>query len=170
MKWIGAGLVLMAGYLLSQYLIDPVIIQIRLLEEGELLFRILESEIRNAKIPLPELFFEISQKTVSVWHEFFLELSRELNRETDLDFVNSFERLLNFYTSGILEPEEQQIFLNVGRNLLSDDLIYQRQTTDQFSGQLKKCLEEKREKLKNQKKVYRALCLSMSALIVIILI
>ena len=63
MKWIGAGLVLTAGYLLSQYLINPAVQHLKMLEEGELLFRILESEIRNLKTPLPELFGEISRKT-----------------------------------------------------------------------------------------------------------
>ena len=36
MKWIGAGLVLTAGYLLSQYLINPAVQHLKMLEEGEL--------------------------------------------------------------------------------------------------------------------------------------
>ena len=45
---------------------------IRLLEEGELLYRILESEIRNTRTPLPLLFGELSERTDSLWHNFFL--------------------------------------------------------------------------------------------------
>lgn len=170
MKWIGAGLVLLAGFLLSQYLMTPSLEKIHLLEEGELLFRILESEIRNCKIPLPELFLELSKKTDSVWHDFFLDLSRELKNKTDFEFTESFERLLSCYTSPIFSEEERQIFLNVGRNLISDDFLYQRKTMEHFSAQLKKCLDEKKKVFQTQKKVSRAVCLSMSALIVIILI
>ena len=170
MKWIGAGLVLTAGYLLSQYLINPAVQHLKMLEEGELLFRILESEIRNLKTPLPELFGEISRKTESIWHDFFLDLSEELKNCVDCEFADIFERLLVFHTSQILTEEERQLFLNAGRNFLSDDLTYQKRAIDQLSDQLNKCMEEKREKLKNQKKVYRALCLSMSALIVIIFV
>lgn len=170
MKWIGAGLILAAGYLLSQYLILPAMEHLQILEEGEVLFRILESEIRNRKTPLPELFSQISRKTESVWHDFFFDLSEELKKCTDFDFADSFERLLDLHTAPVLTEEERQLILNAGRNFLSDDLMYQRKAIDQLSDQLKKCMEAKREKLKNQKKVYRALCLSMSALIVIILI
>lgn len=170
MKWIGAGLVLTAGYLLSQYLVHPAEEHLYMLEEGEVLFRILESEIRNLKTPLPELFLEISMKTQSSWHDFFSDLSSELKQYGDYEFEDIFERLLVFHTSQTLTEEERQLFLNAGRNFLSDDLTYQGRAIGQLSDQLNKCMEEKREKLKNQKKVYRALCLSMSALLIIILV
>ena len=51
MKWFGAFLLLVSGYLLSRRLAEPGIRHVELLEEGEYLFRLLESEIRNAKIP-----------------------------------------------------------------------------------------------------------------------
>lgn len=170
MKWIGAGLVILSGYLLSQYLVNPVREQIIILEEGELLFRILESEIRNRKIPLPELFLQLSRKTDSIWGDFFLAFSQKLQNNTDVEFAESFEQLLISYTSRFLTEEERQIFLNVGRNLLSDDLLYQRKTMEQLSVQLINCLEEKKKNFLNQKEVSRAICLSMSALIVIFLI
>ena len=170
MKWIGAGLVILSGYLLSQYLVNPVREQIIILEEGELLFRILESMIRNRKIPLPELFLQLSRKTDSIWGDFFLAFSQKLQNNTDVEFAESFEQLLISYTSRFLTEEERQIFLNVGRNLLSDDLLYQRKTMEQLSVQLTNCLEEKKKNFLNQKEVSRAICLSMSALIVIFLI
>ena len=62
MKWFGAFLLLVSGYLLSRRLAEPGMRHVELLEEGEYLFRLLESEIRNAKIPLPELFADISRR------------------------------------------------------------------------------------------------------------
>ena len=71
MKILGSVLVLMAGYLLSIRLMEPSGERIRLLEEGEYLFRILESEIRNTKMPLPQLFQELGERTKTVWGDFF---------------------------------------------------------------------------------------------------
>ena len=65
-KLLGACFILMASYLFG----DAE--HIRLLEEGELLYRILESEIRNTRTPLPLLFGELSERTDSLWHNFFL--------------------------------------------------------------------------------------------------
>ena len=43
MKWFGAFLLLVSGYLLSRRLAEPGIRHVELLEEGEYLFRLLES-------------------------------------------------------------------------------------------------------------------------------
>ena len=69
-KLLGACFILMASYLLK--IMERDAEHIRLLEEGELLYRILESEIRNTRTPLPLLFGELSERTDSLWHNFFL--------------------------------------------------------------------------------------------------
>ena len=55
-KILGGSLVLIAAYLFGMKLMEPAAEHIRLLEEGDLLYRILESEIRNTRTPLPILF------------------------------------------------------------------------------------------------------------------
>ena len=53
---------------------EPAAEHIRpLLEEGDLLYRILESEIRNTRTPLPILFGELSDRT-NTWHNFLLSI------------------------------------------------------------------------------------------------
>ena len=70
MKWMGAFLLLSAGYLLGRRLAWPEICHVELLSEGEFLFRVLESEIRSGKIPLPELFEDLARRTDSPWRPF----------------------------------------------------------------------------------------------------
>ena len=170
MKWFGAFLLLVSGYLLSRRLAEPGIRHVELLEEGEYLFRLLESEIRNAKIPLPELFADISRRTGSLWKGFFADLSEEMKEERDFAFGDEFECLLTFHLSGILTEEELLLFLRAGRNLLSDDLTFHKNTSKQLSREIREHVSGMKKRLDSQKKVYQALCLSMSALIVIILI
>ena len=50
---------------------EPAAEHIRLLEEGDLLYRILESEIRNTRTPLPILFGELSDRTIPAGIIFF---------------------------------------------------------------------------------------------------
>ena len=71
-KLFGACLLLLAAYLAGLKIMEPAAEHIRLLEEGDLLYRILESEIRNARTPLPLLFGELSDRTNTLWHNFFL--------------------------------------------------------------------------------------------------
>lgn len=170
MKILGIIFIMAAGYLFSQRLIGPMVSHMKLLEEGEFLFRFLESEIRNSKTPLPELFSQISSRTDSAWHDFFQDLSNALKECSDFEFTDEFDRLLTFHMSKIMPEEERMIFFNAGRNLLSDDLIFQRKSMDQLSIQLRDCISKMHESLKIQKKVYQALCLSISALIIIIFI
>lgn len=170
MRWMGAFLLLAAGYLLSRRLAEPEMRHIELLEEGEYLFRLLESEIRNAKIPLPELFLDIGDRTNSLWKAFFTDLSTEMKGSADVAFADEFERLLCFHFSQALTEEEQNLFLRAGRNLLSDDFVFHKHTSEQLSEEIREQVSGRKKRLDSQKKVYQALCLSISALIVIILI
>lgn len=170
MKILGSVLVLMAGYLLSIRLMEPSGERIRLLEEGEYLFRILESEIRNTKMPLPQLFQELGERTKTVWGDFFTELSGELQKRTDFLFADEFERLLTFYFSAVFSTEEKLLFLQVGRNLLSDDLLFHQDTARQLSEKIQTHVLQMKECVDKQKKVCQALCLSASGLLVIVLL
>lgn len=71
-KLFGGCLILLAAYLSGLKIMEPGAEHIRLLEEGDLLYRILESEIRNTATPLPLLFGELSDRTNTLWHNFFL--------------------------------------------------------------------------------------------------
>lgn len=71
-KLLGSCLILLATYLAGLKIMEPAAEHIQLLEEGDLLYRILESEIRNTRTPLPLLFGELSERTNTLWHNFFL--------------------------------------------------------------------------------------------------
>lgn len=71
-KLLGACFLFIAAYLSGLKIMEPSVEHIRALEEGELLYRILESEIRNTRTPLPLLFAELSDRTNTRWHNFFL--------------------------------------------------------------------------------------------------
>lgn len=71
-KILGGCLLILASYLAGIKIMEPAAEHIRLLEEGDLLYRILESEIRNTRTPLPILFGELSDRTNTRWHNFFL--------------------------------------------------------------------------------------------------
>ena len=134
-KILGGSLVLIAAYLFGMKLMEPAAEHIRLLEEGDLLYRILESEIRNTRTPLPILFERLLKKT---WKEKF-------------------------------SKEEQNLFLNAGRNLLSDDMEYQREEIKQLSTYLNEKILQMKKEYTNKKKVVLISCLCMGALAVILL-
>lgn len=71
-KLLGTVFLFIAAYLSGLKIMEPSAEHIRVLEEGELLYRILESEIRNTRTPLPLLFAELSDRTSTRWHNFFL--------------------------------------------------------------------------------------------------
>lgn len=79
-KIFGGCLLLLAAYLTGLKIIEPAAEHIRFLEEGDLLYRILESEIRNSKTPLPLLFGELSDRTSTLWHNFFLNFPLHYQR------------------------------------------------------------------------------------------
>ncbi len=71
-KLAGACFLMIAACLSGLKIMEPAAERIRLLEEGDLLYRILESEIRNTRTPLPLIFAELSDRTSTLWHNFFL--------------------------------------------------------------------------------------------------
>lgn len=83
-KIVGACFIMVAAYLSGLQIMQPAAEHIYLLEEGDLLYRILESEIRNTRTPLPLLFAELSDRTNTLWHNFFLNFqlhSLEIQRK-----------------------------------------------------------------------------------------
>ena len=169
MRWAGAFLLLAAGYLLGRKLVEPEIRHVELLTEGEFLFRVLESEIRSKKVPLPELFEAVSRRTDSLWKDFFAALSEELRQGGDLTFAEVFAQKMERYLSGTLTGEEQRMFVQAGRNLLSDDLVFHREASEKLSEDIRRHVAEKEKELDSRKKVLMALCLSGAALLVILL-
>ena len=71
-KILGGSLVLIAAYLFGMKLMEPAAEHSRLLQDGFLLYRILQAQIRNPTPPLPILFGELSDRTNTRWHNFFL--------------------------------------------------------------------------------------------------
>ena len=47
----------------------------------------------------------------------------------DFTFSDEFERLLTHHLAENLTDEEQYLFLRAGRNLLSDDLVFHKDTS-----------------------------------------
>lgn len=168
-KIFGGSLVLIAAYLFGVKLMEPAAEHIRLLEEGDLLYRILESEIRNTRTPLPILFGELSDRTNTRWHNFFFELSITLSKNTEESFLTIYERLLKNTWKEKFSKEEQNLFLNAGRNLLSDDMEYHREEIKQLSEYLNKKILQMKKEYTNKKKVVLISCLCMGALAVILL-
>lgn len=72
-KLLGAFFLIIVAYVSALKVMEPEAEHIRMLEEGDLLYRILESEIRNTKTPLPLLFGELSDRTATCWRAFFLK-------------------------------------------------------------------------------------------------
>ena len=88
----------------------------------------------------------------------------------DFTFSEEFERLFSIHLAETLTDEEQNLFLRAGRNLLSDDLVFHKNASEQLSLEIREHVAVMKKRLDSQKKVYQVLCLSMSALLVIILL
>ena len=168
-KILGGCMILIATYLFGLKIMEPEAQHIQLLEEGDLLYRILESEIRNTGTPLPILFGELSDRTKTLWHNFFFELSVVLSQNTEESFVTIYERILKKVWKEKFSEEEQQLFLNVGRNLLSDDIYYQQEETKQLSIHLNEKIHQMKKEYVGKKKVVLVFCICMGILTVIIL-
>lgn len=65
--------------------------------------------------------------------------------------------------------EEQNLFLNAGRNLLSDDIYYQKEEIKQLSSYLNERIFQMKKEYAIKKKVVLVSCLCMGALVVILL-
>lgn len=85
-KLAGISLIFLAGYLAGLKIMEPSADYIRILEEGNLLFRILESEMRNTKTPLPVLFHNLSGKTETKWRVFFFVCRKFLRKDVRIVF------------------------------------------------------------------------------------
>ena len=170
MKLLGAILILTSGYLISRQMMKPSLHHFLLLKEGDNLFRILESEIRNQKTPLPELFQNISERAQTEWKAFFADFYKSMNGQEDFLFSAEFERLFTVHLSEYFSEEEESLFLQAGQNLFSPDLLFQKNNIARLSEHLNRMLIQQREDAEKQNRAYLALCLSASALIIIILI
>ena len=80
-----------------------------------------------------------------------------------------YERLLKKTWKEKFSKEEQNLFLNAGRNLLSDDMEYQREEIKQLSTYLNEKILQMKKEYTNKKKVVLISCLCMGALAVIVL-
>ena len=168
-KILGGCLLILASYLAGLKIMEPAAEHIRLLEEGDLLYRILESEIRNTRTPLPILFGELSDRTNTRWHNFFFELSIELSKNTEESFLAIYERVLEKIWKEKLSEEEQRLFLNAGRNLLSADMDYQKEEIKQLSTYLNEKVSQMKKDYTDKKKVVLISCLCIGILAVILL-
>ena len=65
--------------------------------------------------------------------------------------------------------EEQRLFLNAGRNLLSDDMYYQKEEIKQLSIYLNERISQRKAEYSVKKKVVLVSCLCMGTLVVILL-
>lgn len=170
MKLIGAGLLLAAGYLAGIWILKPSKEHIALLQEGSFLFRLIETGIRHRKVPLPELFGQISEKTDSLWHLFFSEMKEKLEEGSDTELRALFKQVLEKYMGEKLTKEELILFLQFGEGILTGDMQFQRSNINQISLELEKTVAALKEQFTGRSRVVRIFCLSVSILIVIILI
>ena len=74
-----------------------------------------------------------------------------------------YERLLKKTWKEKLSKEEQNLFLNAGRNLLSDDMEYQREEIKQLSTYLNEKILQMKKEYTNKKKVVLISCLCMGS-------
>ena len=81
-----------------------------------------------------------------------------------------YERLLKKTWKEKFSKEEQNLFLNAGRNLLSDDMEYQREEIKQLSTYLNEKILQMKKEYTNKKKVVLISCLCMGAKMTIELI
>ena len=92
-----------------------------------------------------------------------------LSQNTEESFVTIYERILKKVWKEKFSEEEQQLFLNVGRNLLSDDIYYQQEETKQLSIHLNEKIHQMKKEYVGKKIVVLVFCICMGILTVIIL-
>lgn len=92
-----------------------------------------------------------------------------MSQNTEESFLTIYERLLEKTWKEKLSKEEKSLFLNVGRNLLSDDMDYQREEIKQLSTYLNEQIYQRKKDYADKKKIVLIFCLCMGALAVILL-
>lgn len=170
MRWIGSLLILLSGYLCSIWFMRAPRDHLSFLMDGQFLFHMLESEMRNAGKPLPELMKMLSDRTDTPWKNFFYAMGDQLQKGNDVELTELFDSMLDHQLASSLPPEEKDLFSQIGRGLFSDDLSFHRKNIQIVSDRLGTIIAEKRQELQNQTRVCRVLCLSGSALLVILLL
>ena len=99
----------------------------------------------------------------------FFELSLALSKNIEESFFNIYEKILEKVWKEKLSKEEQRMFLNAGRNLLSDDMYYQQEEMRQLSVFLNERISQMKKEYTGKKKVVLVFCLCMGTLAVILL-
>ncbi|MBQ9157331.1 MAG: stage III sporulation protein AB [Eubacterium sp.] len=181
MKITGSLCILLVGFMLSQRLTLPMKEHVDILQEGHYLFGRIVAEIRAAGLPLPDLFARIATETKTSWNTFFREMYEELSIgteqarqnlciEPELEFTDLFEKLLKETMGDLLSQEEITLFLQIGRGLISEDMIFHRENMRQISSVLEPMIADARKRYRDRLRLSRVLCLSGSLLAIIILI
>ena len=143
---------------------------VELLQEGCFLFGLLESGLRKAKIPLPELFGQIAERTESKWHLFFGEMQQILGKGPDIELSLLFEQILKKNLSMTLPLEEIRLFSQFGRGILTGDMVFQKHNLEEISSVIHNIEGDLRKQLSDRTKVIRVFCFSMSLLIILFLL
>lgn len=69
-----------------------------------------------------------------------------------------------------LSDPEYMLFLQFGRNLMSGDLLFHKDQENHLTGELKTHIRKEKEILEEKTRIYRALSIFASVLLVIILL
>lgn len=82
-----------AGVLTANQMLTPYRERVWMLEEGEYLFRLMESEICYHRQILPEICYELSCKTKSRWNLFFYNCTKNYPPARTAFFGKSMRKL-----------------------------------------------------------------------------
>lgn len=85
-------------------------------------------------------------------------------------FWEIYEESLKKIMQSSFTESEYMLFLQFGRNLMSGDLMFHKEQEQHMTKELRGYIAKEKEILRNKTKIYRALSVFASTLIVIILL
>lgn len=170
MRMLGVCFVLAAGYLCSVQWMEPSRRHLIFLEDGEYFIRLMESKTGEEKVPLPELFAFLCRVAKEPWLFVFTDIKNALEKGEDVLPEVLWEQVLRQRLGGLLQEKELGFFIQAGRGLFSSDRHFQAHRVTLACQRLAEHIDVLRDNLTKKQKACRALCLSMSILVILILI
>ncbi|MBM7622750.1 stage III sporulation protein SpoIIIAB [Sporohalobacter salinus] len=169
-KLMGGLLIVGSASCLGFLKADQLIQRTRQLQQLQIAFQALETEIMYAAVPLPKALQKVSNKVDLPISDFFLVSKEKLETEVGITAQQAWkEAVKEVFSNTALTIDDQEILLNFGNNLGNSDRLHQEKNLKLIQEEIKQAKENSVTVKKSGVKKWRYFGVLGGLLIVILL-
>lgn len=135
----------------------------------DVIFRF-RGELWYARAQMPQIFRELSGQVKDPYSEWLLQMAEQMERKNGGEFERIWRRATELYLSQVLPKEERICLEKLGNYLGCADAEMQITYLDRYLDVLCRRKEERRQRLQEQKKIYRCLGITGGILVAVMLV